>query len=375
MKHSLGLVALLALSACATNRAITMPLTHPSPFQRWGRQLSVEPFDNDRAALGQRVAEGARASGTFDLATERAQLGLSGVVHHDESGAEQQGSRPYTCHRQVPEQRTRQVPYWVQGPTPPPIYIGGVAIPQQPQSRMEFRTETYTEMVDHPYACTQLVRWIEGTVSVDVRIIARTRPPQIVWQRSINLSDRDEQTGLAGADSGNYPPGPVSGESVLERLRGQVVAQVTAALVPRRESITFDFALGSDERFEQAMLLARAGDIEGAERLVEAIAQRFANPHSESERHQLAAAHFDRGALRGFAGRVNDSIADISRAMELHPEATYWGELLRVMRGLAASIDASRDRGETTRPPAAAEPEPARRAPAPRRAPPRGRTR
>lgn len=369
-----GLALLITLSACATNRSVTLPLTHPSPFQRWGRQLSVEPFDNDRAALGQRIAEGVRGTGTFDIVQEGAQLGLSGTVHRDEHGTEQQVSRPYTCHRQVPEQRTRQVPQWVQDPPPPPV-MGpyGVPIYQPTTGHMTFRTEQYTVMVDHPYACTQLVRSIEGTVSVEVRIIARTRPPQVVWQRSIDLTDRDEQTGLSGADSGNHPLGPVSGDAVLDRLRGRVVSAVTAAVIPRRDTISFDFALGSDDRFEQAMLLTRAGSFEGAERLVEAIAQRFATPHSESERHQLASALFDRGALRGFTGRVNESIADISRALELWPEVTYWGELLRTMRGLAADIDASRDRGETTRVRPASQPEPTVRTPAARR--PRGRTR
>ncbi|MBK6531240.1 MAG: hypothetical protein IPN17_09740 [Deltaproteobacteria bacterium] len=109
-----------------------------------------------------------------------------------------------------------------------------------------------------------------------------------------------------------------------------------------------------------------------------AIAQQFATPRSDSERAKLASALFDRSALRGFAGRLDDSIADLARALELRPEATAWGDLLRVMRGLAAEVDQSRFRGETpTSVPSSPEEEPpARSTPrptAPRRARPRPR--
>ncbi|MDP3217819.1 MAG: hypothetical protein Q8S73_27175 [Deltaproteobacteria bacterium] len=378
-RHALGFAGLLALTACGPATSITLPLVHPSPFSRWGRRLSVQPFENDRAGLGERIAAGVRATGTFDLTGEGAQLGLSGVVARDEHGPERQASRPYTCHRQVPEQRTRQVPRWVQDPPPPPVMGAyGVPIYQPTTGHMEFTTQTYTEMVDHPYSCTQLVRWIEGFVRVEVRILARTRPPQVVWQRAIDVSDRDEQTGLQGSDSGDRAPAPVSGPAVLDRLHGQVVSQVTSAMVPRRDTITFDLSLGSDPRFEQALNLVRADNLEGAERLVDAIAQQFATPHSDSERAKLASALFDRGALRGFAGRLDDSIADLTRALELRPEATAWGDLLRVMRGLAAEVDQSRFRGETpTSVPSSPEEElPARSTPrptAPRRARPRPR--
>lgn len=372
----LGLATLFALAACGPATSLTLPLTHPSPFSRWGRRLSVQPFDGDRAGLGERIAAGVRSTGTFDLASEGAQLGLSGTVQRDEHGPEQQSSRPFTCHRQVPELRTRQMPYYVQDPPPPPVYGAyGVPIYQAPTGHMAFRTEQYTEMVDHPYSCVQPVRWVEGFVRVSVRIAARTRPPQIVWERSIDLNDRDESTGLQGADSGNYDAPPVSGDAVLDRLRGQVVSQVTAAMVPRRDTVTFDFSLNSDPRFVEALNLARAGDLEGAERLVEAIARQFATPRSDSERSQLASALFDRGALRGFSGNLDTAIADITRALELRTDAAAWDDLLRVFRGLAAEVDQSRFRGETPTnvPSAPAEEEPAARPAAPRRGRPRPR--
>ncbi len=164
------------------------------------------------------------------------------------------------------------MPRWGQDSAPLPV-MGpyGVPIYQPATGHMEFRTEQYMEMVDHPYACTQFVRWVEGFVCVEVRIVARTACRR--WRGSgPSTCPIATSRPACRVRLGRPRPGPVSGPAVLDRLHGQVVAPVTSAMVPRRDTSW----------------------------------------------RQL----FDRGALRGFAGRFYDSMADLARALELRPEAT-----------------------------------------------------
>jgi hypothetical protein len=349
--------ALVALAGCGAPLGVTLQVQHPSPLARYGRRIAIEPLGADEGPrIGQRLTERVRGSNAFELTTrENAQMVLIGEVTGDTFGDEQTGERPYTCHRQVPELRTRRVPVVVEDPPPANGASNGTGyggstyqntyVPRR--THIEYRTEQYTEMVDQPYACTQLLRWVEARFSVVLRVNARTRPIHTVWERTIELPGREEHTGIAGSDASDHEPDAVSGADLLEELRERAAEAAATSLLPRTESRAVELARVNDPGFDAAIALARAGDVEGAERRIDPVCTRLATPRSDGERAQLAACLFDRGVFRGFSGRVDEGLADLARAIELAPNETSWGAELATVRALAQEIEAARWRGET----------------------------
>lgn len=381
------LIAALGASACAAPVRLFLNLQHPSPLSRYGQRIRLGTIENgEPSQFAQRLERSLRSSTAFEVVTANMQMGINGSVNADEFGPEQTGSRPYTCHRQVPEVRTRRVPVMVEDPPPADSggssggssnsesgassaygqsTLGSSSYRYTPPRRthLEYRTEQYTEMVDQAYGCVQLLRWVDAHFAV--RLTATVLPATVVWEREFNLADRQERTGLQGSDSEDHLPGPVSGPGFLEVLRQRAVDQAAAQILPRQEVRSVELGRIDDPRFQSAVTLAEAGDLAAAERQFNEICTRFATPRSDDDRTALARCTFDRGIMRGYSGRVDEAIADITQAIALAPQEVQWGAELTVFRTLHDEIEASRWRGENRA--AASEPEvpeePPRRAP------------
>ncbi len=369
--------ALLAGACASVDRRVRVSVYHPSALSRYGQRIGVEPFDNDMEThVSQRVQRRIEASRTFDVTEpERQQMRVIGTVQDATVGQEMRIERPHTCVRLVPELRTRQVPVLITIPAPPSP--DGRYVP--PTFRTEYRTEQYTEMVDQPYACVQIVRFIPAQVRVQVSVNALTQPIRQVYSRTIALREQDEATGLRGSDSSDHEPGPVDGPRLLQRLLDRVADEVAGDLLPRTGSANVEFADCRDQRCEDAIALTRNGGAAPAVLLLNAVVDQYQSASDESARRRLAAALFNRGILRGFHGEIGDGIADIQRAITTHLIDPAWARYLQALQELAREQDNARFRGETRslderhandpepEPEAAPEPAPA--------APPRGRAR
>lgn len=312
------------------------------------------------------ITSAIQGSGAFEITSNQPQMAVLGEVLVNNIGQEQTGSAPYTCHRQVPEQRTRQVPVFIpQAPVTSGTYT------YTPPPRMEMRTETYTEMVDHPYSCTQLLRWINASFHVHLRVNARTRPIQIVMDREFDLDDEERTTGLRGSDSDDHEPPLVDGPGLLRSLHQRAVSAFAEAALPRSDSVSIDFANCHEDACENGIQLVRNSDIAGAIRLFGTVVDRYANPTTTGQRERLAAALFNRGVLNGYGGEFEVGIADVSRAITLNAEIPDWNRHLAAIRRLQAERQASTFRGETPDAPTPDHeaPPPVRRRPAPSRRP------
>ena len=345
-------VASRGLAACGTDRGARIQYMHPSPLSRWGVRLRVEPFENEGASGVSRMIEQAvRQSGAFQMVGEGAQMAIVGEVHENVAGPEQVTSRPFTCTRQVPEQRTRQVP----------VVIPGL------QPRVELRTEQYTEMVAQPYPCTQLVRSTAARFSMRVRINARTRPIHVVFDRRFEVSDRQETTGLAGSDGHDHAPPPVDGDGLLRALHQRAAQRFAQEALPAVDTAAVTFADCGDPRCEQGIALVRSRDLAGAERLFGEAAGQLSRASDPTSRRRLAAALYNRGLVRGYTNQLAEGIDDLRLAIAGDPAQTAWQQQLMALQDLQTEIEAARFRGET--------PGGGNTAPTPSGAPSRGRGR
>lgn len=325
-----------ALDGCAARTAV-IHVSHPSPLSRWGRALGVERFTNEVTPdVSGAIARGVEASGAFRLAPpSEQQMRLIGRVEVDAIDPERLASRPHTCVRQVPEQRTRTVP------VPTPDGRGGIA--------MQMVTQSYTELTDRPYACTQLVRTVTARFRARVTVNALTRPIREVFQHTVAVEDSREATGLRGSDSEDHDPAPVDGPALLDELHGRAADQVIELLVPRAEDIEVDFADCRDPRCDQGLSLVRQRSLPEAVSQFDAVV-RATSPQSPDSRvrQQHAAARFNRGVVRGYDGAVAEGIADLTQAIALDGSHPDWAVHLARLQSLRAERERVRFRGETS---------------------------
>lgn len=325
-------VASHGLAACATDRGARIRYMHPSPLSRWGNRIRVEPFENEGSSgVSRMIEQRVRQSGAFQMVGEGAQMAIVGEVHDNGASPEQVTSRPFTCTRQVPEQRTRQVP----------VVIPGL------QPRVELRTEQYTEMVPQPYACTQLVRSTEARFSMRVRINARTRPIHVVFDRRFDLNDRQETLGLAGSDGQDQPPPPVDGDGLLRSLHERAAQRFAQEALPTVDAAEVTFADCGDPRCEQGLALVRSNDLAGAERLFGEAAGQLSRATDPTSRRRLAAALYNRGLVRGYTNQLAEGIDDLRLAIAGDATQTAWQQQLMALQDLQTEIEAARFRGET----------------------------
>jgi hypothetical protein len=248
------LVLFASLAACADHSAI-IRYSHPTPLSRYGREVAVVPFENDSdGTFSQLVANRLQQAG-FDIRPlSEARIGVSGEIVQSSIGQEQTGQNPHTCYRSVPELRTRQVPVLVSVPgssTPSPnnpYYV------PPPQTRVEYRTEQYTEMVERPYSCVRLWRSIDAQFRASIRVITRTSPPRAVFSETFSQTDRQQTIGLQGSDSQDRQPPPVDGHSLLRDLQGRIVEQFAQYSTPDQivSRLRWSCAVTSDASWNRA---------------------------------------------------------------------------------------------------------------------------
>ncbi len=322
-----------ALAACGTDRSARIQYMHPSPLSRWGNRIHVEPFENEGASgISRRVEFVVRQSGAFRMVDDGAQMAVVGEVHENTIGNETLSQRPFTCTRMVPELRTRQVPVVIPGVNP----------------RVELRTEQYTEMVPQPYPCTQLVRAVDARFSMHVRINARTRPIHVVFERRYDLADQIESTGIAGSQGEDHPPAPLDGNALLRRLQDEAVRRFAQDALPTVDSTEVEFADCGDARCDEGIRLVRANDLAGAERTFSEVITAFERAQDPASRRKYAAALYNRGVVRGYAGQLDEGIDDLRIATTADATHPAWNQCLVTLQELQGEIEAARFRGETT---------------------------
>ncbi len=338
----------VAIAGCADHSAI-IRYVHPTPLSRYGREVAVVPFENDSdGVFTQLVADRLQRAGFEIRPIAEARIGVSGEVLQSTIGQEQSGHNPHTCYRSVPELRTRQVPVVVSVPgTSSPTPSNPYYVPPA-QTRIEYRTEQYTEMVERPYACTRLWRSVDAQFRASIRVITRTRPPRTVFSENYSQTDRQMTTGLQGSDSQDHQPPATDGSGLLRELQGRVVGQFAQYSTPRPDSFSVELESCGDDRCLAGIALVRRGDLVNAGRLFTAVVDRFAANNSTQGRERRALALFNRGVTRGFAEDAASGIADIESAIQLMPQrAVRWSETLRRLQQLRAELEEHRFRNET----------------------------
>lgn len=348
LHHTAGFLALAIAAGCA-NRNANIRYVHPTRLQRYGREIAVVPFEGpDGADFATLVEQRLQRAGYTITAPTVARMVVTGQVSESEIGQEETGQRPHTCYRQVPEVRTRQVPVVITLPQLPRPTNNPYYVAPPPQTRTEYRTEQYTEMVERPYSCIQLWRSIDARFRVQTWIRTRSRPIQTVDQQVISLADTQTRTGLQGSDSEDHLPPPVNGPGLLASLHERAVNDFAQETTPQPDNVQLELANCHDDRCESGIELVRNGNLEGAARLFDQVVQRYQADNSSSGRSRRAAALFNRGVARGFGDDLDAGIVDVRTAIELDAEsAVPWSSVLQILQRLNAERDAATFRGET----------------------------
>lgn len=330
------LAAALVAGGCASRTAV-IHVAHPSPLSRWGRNVGVERFTNEVTPdVSGAIAQGLESNGAFRLTPPaEQQMRMIGRVEVDAIDPERLASRPHTCVRQVPEQRTRAVPM------PVPDGRGGVI--------MQMVTQSYTAMVEHPYSCTELVRTVTARFRARVTVNALTRPIREVFQHTVALEDSRESTGLRGSDAQDHDPAPVDGPALLDELHQRAATEVLDRVLPRVEDVEVEFADCRDPRCDQGLTHVRQRSLPEAVAQFDAVVRATSAQSPDSRvRQQHAAALFNRGVVRGYDGALAEGVRDLTQAIALDNSHQDWALHLTRLRTLQGERERVRFRGETT---------------------------
>lgn len=304
--------------------------------------------------FSQRISEAIGRIQSLEVVTDRTEIGITGNVIESVVSPDVMSEHPSTCRRVVQRTRTRQVPYEVEDPPPRrnpnrtregrtrrvdealddmTLGFGGR------RTHTEYREEQYTVPEIEQYACTELRRNVDVAFVVRIRVAVRSRPIRVVYDREVRLTDQRQTTGVRGSDD-DREPGTIDGQALLRTLWERARDQFVTEALPTPEDVQVRFEDCQNPRCESAVNFARGGNMEDAEReLSEVIRALTVRRPRRSE--QLAAAHYNRGLVRGFGRRLNDGIADLVRATSLAPGHTDWENRLTSFRELQRSLGPS----------------------------------
>lgn len=326
---------LAALTGVGCGRTATLRVMHPSPLSRWGREIGVGRIENEGdSGIGAIIAQGLASSGAFTVVAEAGErMRVIGRVEQRAMEPERLERRPATCTRTVAETRQRVVPVTVGYPP-----------------RTEMQTQTYTEYVQQPYGCTELVRTVGARVRLHVSVNALTRPIREVFSRAFTAHEAESSTGMMGSDDQDHPAPPIDGAAVMRSAEAQSAQQFLDEVLPRDEQVEVEFADCHDRRCDDGLSQVRRGDLAGATQSFSAAVDRWTSEReSADQRANLAAATYDRGVVRGYNGELRDGVTDVRRAVSLTPTNSDWRVHLARLESLQAERARTRFRGETRR--------------------------
>lgn len=334
----------------------------PSPLSRWGFRVLVLPFESEGATgITQRLAAVVDRTRTFDVVTGGAvHMAISGAVTESRIGQEAVDEESARCVRTVQETRTRRVPYEVEDPAPPPgpaaqqqqnyqqlgeaignIIVaasGGTPQPMSRRTHTEYRDEEYQEPVEQPYRCVTLTRHVAASFRLHVQVMARTRPVRVVYERDFSERDEARSTGRRGSDDADHEPDPVDGEALLRSLQERALEAFARENLPHSATETIRFEECGDERCVGALRLVRQGNFEEAERTLAELVQSDASPRARRAVAYTAAALYDRGIVRAYAGQFVSGMDDITRAISLSPGHPEWEARLARIREMQRAV-------------------------------------
>ena len=333
----------------------------PSSMSRWGFRVVMVPLENDAdGRITRRLSELIDQTRTFDVVTSGAMhIGVSGVVVTSHVGDERVDEHPARCSRTIQETRTRRVPYEVEDPEPTPavqtteessrqlgealgnIILAASGRPTQPRPRRshtEYRDEEYSVPVAQPYNCTTLVRHVSAEFRVRLRVMARTRPPRVVYEHEFALQDQQETPGRRGSDSEDHEPAPVDGQALLRSLEERALAEFAGANLPAASTETIRLEDCHEPRCEAAVGLVRGGSMPEADRTLSELIREDSAPRHRRAEGDAAAALYDRGLVRAYSGQFAPGLEDINRAIAMSPGHAEWESRLATLNQMVRAV-------------------------------------